>query len=98
MGFELAWRGIIRTGKKETQMRITSKGQVTIPQAVREKAGFLPDTEVDFVVERNAVRIVKARSTRSLGRGAKVIGHLRRAPGHVSMTTDEIMALTRDNA
>ncbi len=29
-------------------MRITSKGQVTIPQAIREKAGLLPNTEVEF--------------------------------------------------
>ena len=33
-------------------MRITSKGQVTIPQEVRERFGLLPDTEVDFVVKR----------------------------------------------
>ncbi|MGA8810637.1 MAG: AbrB/MazE/SpoVT family DNA-binding domain-containing protein [Thermoanaerobaculia bacterium] len=26
-------------------MRITSKGQVTIPQEVRERFGLLPDTE-----------------------------------------------------
>ena len=32
-------------------MRITSKGQVTIPQAVRESAGLLPNTEVDIVLE-----------------------------------------------
>lgn len=29
-------------------MRITSKGQVTIPQAIREKSGLLPHTEVEF--------------------------------------------------
>ena len=29
-------------------MRITSKGQVTIPQAIRDKAGLLPHTEVEF--------------------------------------------------
>ena len=29
-------------------MRITSKSQVTIPQAIREKAGLLPHTEVEF--------------------------------------------------
>ena len=29
-------------------MRITSKGQVTIPQHIREKAGLLPNTEVQF--------------------------------------------------
>lgn len=36
-------------------MRITSKGQVTIPQDIREKHGLLPNTEVDFVVERGRV-------------------------------------------
>jgi AbrB family looped-hinge helix DNA binding protein len=28
-------------------MRITSKGQVTIPMEIREKMGFLPDTEAN---------------------------------------------------
>ncbi|HEY1361054.1 MAG TPA: AbrB/MazE/SpoVT family DNA-binding domain-containing protein [Xanthobacteraceae bacterium] len=32
-------------------MRITSKGQVTIPAAIRERAGLLPHTEVDFEVD-----------------------------------------------
>ena len=86
------------TGKKEKAMRITSKGQVTIPQAVREEAGLLPETEVDFVVEPDGVRIVKASSTRRPRRGARAVTHLRRAAGHVSMSTDEIMALTREPA
>lgn len=76
-------------------MRITSKGQVTIPQAVREQAGLLPETEVDFVVERDGVRIVKARPGRRVSRGGRAIARLRRGAGHVSMSTDEIMALTR---
>ncbi len=76
-------------------MRITSKGQVTIPQAVREQAGLLPFTEVEFVVERGGVRIVKAPSTRRPSRGAAAVERLRRSGGHVSMSTDEIMALTR---
>ena len=75
-------------------MRITSKGQVTIPQAVREQAGLLPETEVEFVVEANGVRIVKARVTRRLGRGARAVERLRGA-GRVALSTDEIMALTR---
>jgi len=29
-------------------MRITSKGQVTIPKDIRERAGLLPNTEVEF--------------------------------------------------
>jgi AbrB family looped-hinge helix DNA binding protein len=44
-------------------MRITSKGQVTIPAAIRTRLGLLPHTEVRFEVEDNAVRIVQA-STR----------------------------------
>lgn len=87
----------ILTGKKETQpeMRITSKGQVTIPQAVREQTGLLPETEVEFVVERDGVRIVKVRSERRPTRGARTVSGLRRAGGHVTMSTDQIMALTR---
>jgi len=32
-------------------MRVTSKGQVTIPIAIRRQAVFLPNTEVDFDAE-----------------------------------------------
>jgi AbrB family looped-hinge helix DNA binding protein len=42
-------------------MRITSKGQVTIPIEIRERAGLLPNTEVDFIVDGKAIRIVRAR-------------------------------------
>jgi len=79
-------------------MRITSKGQVTIPQAVREQAGLLPQTEVEFVVERDGVRIVKAHQARHPSRGTRAVERLRRGAGHVSMSTDEIMALTRGEA
>jgi AbrB family looped-hinge helix DNA binding protein len=76
-------------------MRITSKGQVTIPQAVREAAGLLPNTEVEFRLEADAVRIVKVPATRRPGRGARAVERLRRSAGHVTLSTDEIMALTR---
>jgi len=79
-------------------MRITSKGQVTIPQAVREEAGLLPETEVDFVVEHDGVRIVKALRGRRPSRGGRSVARLRRSAGHVSMSTDEIMALMRSEA
>lgn len=79
-------------------MRITSKGQVTIPQAVREQAGFLPDTEVDFVVEDGAVMIVKAAAGKRQTRGARTAGTLRDHGRGVSMSTGEIMALTRSDA
>lgn len=78
-------------------MRITSKGQVTIPQEIREKLGLLPNTEVEFIVDGRAVRIVKARSRQGRTRGASVVRRLRGA-ATVSMTTDEILALTRKGA
>ena len=76
-------------------MRITSKGQVTIPQHVREEAGLLPFTEVEFIVEATGVRIIKARKSAKKTRGDMVIERLRRNAGHVTMSTDEVMALTR---
>jgi len=74
-------------------MRITSKGQVTIPIAIREELGLLPDTEVDFVVDGDTVRIVRSAEPKS-SRGDRLVEHLR-GRGSVKMTTDEILALTR---
>lgn len=72
-------------------MKITSKGQVTIPQEIREAMGLLPESEVEFVVRGNAVQIVKASAPT---RGAAIVRALRgRAKGRLS--TDQIMKLTR---
>jgi antitoxin PrlF len=73
-------------------MRITSKGQVTIPIEIREKMGFLPNTEVEFKITGNTVCLkrVEARSKRS----RELISSLR-GKGTVRMTTDEILSLTR---
>jgi AbrB family looped-hinge helix DNA binding protein len=70
-------------------MRVTSKGQVTIPQDVRRRLGIDAGSEVDFVVEGDAVRLVR----RAEGRGADLVQRMRGR--RLSMTTDEIMALTR---
>ena len=76
-------------------MRITSNGQVTIPAAIREKAGLLPNTEVEFAYDGKVVRIVKAKARKSTGRGERVIRHLR-GSATVKMSTEEILNLTRD--
>jgi AbrB family looped-hinge helix DNA binding protein len=73
-------------------MKITSKGQVTIPQEIREKTGLLPDTEVEFVVRRNTVQIVKSKQTSS--RGARRVRAMR-GRATTRLSTDEIMKLTR---
>ena len=73
-------------------MRITSKGQVTIPIEIRERLGLLAETEVTFEVSGDAVRIRKARGTRA--RGRSVVNRLRGKATSV-LSTDEILALTR---
>ncbi len=72
-------------------MHITSKGQVTIPQELRERHGFLPLTEVDFVEEGDRVYLKKAGSP---SRGEALVRRLA-GSATVRMSTDEILALTR---
>ena len=72
-------------------MRVTTKGQVTIPQNIREKLGITPATEVDFVEEKGRVFLMKRKGKKAATRKfAKLLGI-----ATVKMTTDEIMALTR---
>jgi AbrB family looped-hinge helix DNA binding protein len=75
-------------------MRITVKGQVTIPLEVREALGLLPHTEVDFVVIGKEARLRKAKP-RQRSRGAAIVEQLRGAGGAATLSTDQIMALTR---
>lgn len=72
-------------------VKITTKGQVTIPQSIREQLGLLPHTEVEFEVRGDEVVLTRADSRR---RGRRVVDRLR-GRGDVPRTTDEIMALTR---
>lgn len=76
-------------------MKITTKGQVTIPQEIRDKMGLLPHSEVEFVVEGNVVVLRKVANTQ--GRGKKIIDRMR-GRATVRMSTDEIMALTRGDS
>ena len=77
-------------------MRITTKGQVTIPAHIREKAGLLPHTDVEFVMDGKAVKIVRKAAGTKPSRGARLVAQLK-GRGDVAMTTDQIMALTRGN-
>ncbi len=74
-------------------MRISTKGQVTIPHDIRQKLGLLPNTEVEFRVIGDAVQIVKSRHQEK-NRGRRLITRMR-GKATIRMTTDEIMALTR---
>lgn len=74
-------------------MRVTAKGQVTIPVEIRERFGFLPDTEVEFVVDGDVVRLTRAERPGPT-RGDRIVARLR-GRARAGMTTDEILALTR---
>lgn len=72
-------------------MRVTTKGQVTIPQEIREKLGITPAVEIDFIEEKGKVYLVKREGN---PKKAHKFSKLR-GIANVKMTTDEIMALTR---
>jgi AbrB family looped-hinge helix DNA binding protein len=73
-------------------MRITTKGQVTIPLGIRERFGFLPHTEVEFVEEAGAVVLRKAEGG---NRQAREWVRRYRGTADAGLTSDEIMRLTR---
>lgn len=73
-------------------MRITSKGQVTIPQELRERSGLMPGCEVEFVEGRDGR--ISIRKLDGTSRGRSIVGRLR-GRGSVKMSTDEILKLTR---
>jgi AbrB family looped-hinge helix DNA binding protein len=80
-------------------LRITSKGQVTIPEALRRETGMLPGTEVEFVREKAGVLLRKSAGKRNGAtvreqRLSDVLDRLR-GSATIRMSTEEIMALTR---
>jgi AbrB family looped-hinge helix DNA binding protein len=73
-------------------MKISTKGQITIPQDIREQAGVGPGDEMDFVFEDGTIKLVRSKGTKT--RGQRLVEHMW-GRATVRMTTDEIMALTR---
>jgi AbrB family looped-hinge helix DNA binding protein len=81
-------------------MRVTSKGQVTIPKAIREGAGLVEGSEVEFRLEDGTVvmRRAKLRKRPGMTRGEKAVAALRgTATKNRHLSTDEIMKLLRGN-
>ena len=74
-------------------MHITTKGQVTIPQEIREQFGFLPHSEVTFQVEKGKVYLIK--SCRDKPQRGQILLRNMRGKGDVNMSTNEILDLTR---
>jgi len=61
--------------KERKVPKITSKGQITIPQKIRNRFGFLPGMDVEIIIEDSKALIVKSRHENQfmkwLGRGKK---------------------------
>jgi antitoxin PrlF len=70
-------------------MRVTQKGQVTIPLEVRRALGIHPGSDVEFEVDEQGARLLVDRD-----RAAQEVARMRGA-GDVELSTDEILALTR---
>ena len=72
-------------------MRVTTKGQVTIPRSVREKLGIIPQTNIDFLEDKGRFYIVKTTKTKRTNKFKKF-----RGIATSKMSTDEILKLTRE--
>lgn len=73
-------------------MRITSKGQVTIPLDIREELDLSPSSEIEFVREQGRVFIRKRKP--GIARGRNLVRRMR-GRATARMSTEEIMRLTR---
>ena len=73
-------------------MRVTDKGQVTIPVHIREQLGIRPGDEVDVDVVDGSARITRSTHGSSFSQRLR-----QRAQGMSTkgFSTDELMALTR---
>jgi AbrB family looped-hinge helix DNA binding protein len=70
-------------------MRVTQKGQVTIPLDVRRALGIQPGSDVQFELDDSGARLLVDRD-----RVAAEIARMRGA-GDGEMSTEEILALSR---
>ena len=83
-------------GKNNIGMKITSKGQVTIPQDLRERFGLLPNTEVEFVPTADGRELRLLKSAKSSGRGRALVERLR-GRGISRLSTDELLKMMRSD-
>jgi bifunctional DNA-binding transcriptional regulator/antitoxin component of YhaV-PrlF toxin-antitoxin module len=73
-------------------MRLTSKGQLTVPQGLRKKLGWTQTTELEALATKDGV-LIKAKAG-APSRGQKLVQRLA-GKADAGWTTDKLMALTR---
>jgi len=72
--------------------KVTTKGQVTIPQELREHLGIHPGSTVEFGLEGEFLTLRKSPDG---GRGVAIVNRMRGTATR-GLSTDEIMRLTRE--
>ncbi|NNE96448.1 MAG: AbrB/MazE/SpoVT family DNA-binding domain-containing protein [Acidimicrobiales bacterium] len=75
-------------------MKVTEKGQITIPKEIRDALGIGAGTEVEFERDNDTIVVRKAQGRPTRGRQ---LAERLRGRGDIAMTTSEIMALTRES-
>lgn len=75
-------------------MWISSKGQVTIPVEIRRMAGLSPRSEVEFILDDKNQVVLRPKAG-AKPRGERIVEHLRSFKSKFTMSTEEVMALTR---
>ena len=78
-------------------MKMTIKGQVTIPQPIRSKLDLQPGDNVAFIDRGDEVVVCKQRRETPEERVARVDAWIARVRGTADsgLTTDEILDMTR---
>lgn len=81
-------------------MRMTSKGQVTVPKHIRDRLGIAPGDDIGFREEGQAVIVEKVEEPKKVNAGLELAKHLLgKGPmlrrGLPMMTSEEVIELTR---
>jgi bifunctional DNA-binding transcriptional regulator/antitoxin component of YhaV-PrlF toxin-antitoxin module len=77
-------------------MQVTTKGQVTIPNQYRIKYGLLPHVRVEFCEKNGFLCIVKGKIKAKMeSRSSHIVRQMRSVKINKTMTTEEIMEMTR---
>ncbi len=71
-------------------MRVTSKGQVTIPKNIREVLGIIPQSDIEFQEDNGRFYIMKKSAQKSTKNYERL-----RGISTARMSTEEILNLTR---
>jgi AbrB family looped-hinge helix DNA binding protein len=73
--------------------RVTSKGQITIPRAIREKFGMLPNTMIEFVIESKGPRLKRAQGANT--RGTEIVARMKKSRRAMKLSSNVVLQLVR---